>query len=216
MKKRAIWNVACLGVVIFGSAAFLMSGSAFAQLGPGDTAPDFTLDLHGTSQPVDLYNYLSGKILVFDFFAEWCGPCNTADSQLEPFVQQYYAALGGNPAHLPVQLVSINEDCSPGDAAATNAYIANYGLPLVLDDPAGTVFSEYGMGYIPQFTIVDGLTDTNHPQWDVIWTQTGYGSGEYTTFRNEINSIVPEPTSLVILGIGAVGLLAFAKRRRRV
>ena len=108
------------------------------ELGPGNKQPDFTLDLHGTSQPYDLYSNLSGKIVVLDFFTEWCESCNIASSELEPFVQQYYASLGGNPAKIPVQVVSINEDTSAGDLAATNAYITKYGLPLVLDDPSGT------------------------------------------------------------------------------
>ena len=258
----------------------LTCSNALAILGPGDNQPDFTLDLHGTTQPFDLYSNLSGEDLHFlDFFAEWCGPCNTASSELEPFIQQYYAGLGGNPAHIPVQVVSINTDCSSGDAVLTNAYIAKYGLPLVLDDPVGTALSYYYQGGIPQFAIIDGVAGTNYNQWGVVGTQLGYGSGLYMSFRSEINSItwagdangdgrvdindlsivlasfgktagmswltgdftgdgkvdvndltivltnfgrpassaglsaVPEPSSLLLLGIGAVALLALWRKR---
>ena len=170
-------------------ALLLMCGSPFATLGPGDTQPNFTLDEHGTSQQVNLCNDLSGKILVFDFFAEWCEYCNLASSELEPDIQQYYAALGGNPAHLPVQLVSINIDATAADATATNNYISEHGLQFVLDDPSSAVYDQYSAGGIPQFAIVDAAANTNSPQWQVLWTQTGYDSGDYTSFRSVIDSV---------------------------
>ena len=40
----------------------LTCSNALAILGPGDNQPDFTLDLHGTTQPFDLYSNLSGRI----------------------------------------------------------------------------------------------------------------------------------------------------------
>jgi thiol-disulfide isomerase/thioredoxin len=172
-----------------GLAVILTCGNALATLGPGSTQPDFTLSsiVPTPTQQIDLYQNLSGKILVFDFFAYWCGPCATASSELELNIQKYYAAKGGNIAHLPVEVVSFSIDGS--SPASTQAYINAYGVEFALDDSAQTVYSQYSAGYIPQFAILDGVANTNHPQWQVLYTQTGYSSGGYTAFRNVIDSI---------------------------
>ena len=184
-------------------------------LTPGEIHPDFTLSKFNSSQQVNLYNDLAGKIVVFDFFAHWCGPCKTASSELEPYVQQYYAGLGGNPAGIPVQLVSVNIQ---GNAVAeTQSYISTYGLEYVLDDPARNLYDLHDTGGIPRFAIVNGAANCNVDQWEVVWTQTGYGSGLYTSFRSAIDSvvIVPEPSSWLLLVLGGLGLTAWMAARRR-
>jgi thiol-disulfide isomerase/thioredoxin len=184
-----------------------------APLAPGSIHPDFTLPKFGTSQQVNLYDDLSGKIVVLDFFAHWCGPCAVASSELEPYVQEYYAARGGNPAGIPVQVVSVNIQ---GDAAAqTQSYINSYGLEFVLDDPSWSLYGLHDTGGIPRFAIVNGASMTNTPQWQVLWTQTGYGSGLYTSFRSQIDSItrVPEPSTLILLAVAAIGLFAWRRKQ---
>jgi len=197
-------------------SAVLLASATNAVATPlqsGDIQPDFTLPEFGTTQQVDLHKDLSGKILVLDFFAYWCGPCRTASSELETDVQQYFAAHGGNPAHIPVQLVSVPIDDS--SVSQTQSYLDTYGLKFVLDDPSWTLFNQYDTGYIPQFAIIDTATNTNHPQWQVLWTQTGYGSGDYTSFRNVIDSVtaVPEPSALSLLIAGGLAMTVWFSRQ---
>ena len=73
------------------AALVVLSASSVAvasPLGAGDTQPDVTVAAYGTGQQLDLYSGFSGKILVFDFFAQWCPHCQAASSELEPDVQQ--------------------------------------------------------------------------------------------------------------------------------
>jgi len=189
----------------------LLAGYGYPEpLHTGDIAPDFVLNRFDTTTPVHLRD-LAGQIVVLDFFAYWCGPCKTAASELQPQVQQYYAARGGNPLHVPVQMISLSIDGS--DQAATRTYIATYGLDFVLDDSAQTAFTPYSTGFIPRFAIINGVAGANYPQWQIIFDQVGYGTGNYVTFRNNIDTVVPEPSAIVLLLSGVIVLLGWKGRR---
>ena len=152
----------------------------------GNIVEDFTLPIHHAGPNVSLYDY-AGQIIVLDFWAYWCEPCQVASSELETYIQQYYNDLGGNPSGIPVKLISINLDCSypPG----TDGYIAAYGLETVLDDCSYAVFSTYGVGSIPQFAIINGIAGANYNQWELLNNQIGYDSDLYMSFRNVIDSV---------------------------
>ena len=152
----------------------------------GDSVANFTLPIHHTGPNLSLYDY-TGHIIVLDFFAYWCGPCRTASSELEPYIQQYYEDLGGNPSGIPVKLISINVDC--GSPSQTDAYIAQYGPEKVLDDCYANVYYNYGSGSIPQFAIINGAAGTNYNQWELLNNQRGYSSGLYMSFRDVIDSV---------------------------
>jgi len=186
MRSRSLVTAGTVGLLL----GVVFIGAGRAALVAGDTAPNFTIPLHDTTQMVNLYDY-EGKILVLDFFAWWCGPCQTASSELEPYIQEYYAARGGNPAGIPVQIMSI----SVYNAAdpETDQYIAYYGLNLVLDDTNHVAYSAHRTTGIPRFVIVNGVQNANKAPWEILYTLTGYGSGYYNTFRSYINqvSLVP-------------------------
>ncbi|MCC6126100.1 MAG: redoxin domain-containing protein [Pirellulales bacterium] len=186
----------------------------------GDLAPNFTLPKYGTTTYVHLTDY-AGRIVILDLFAYWCGPCKVASSELEPYVQQYYAGLGGNPAKIPVQLLSLSIDGS--DPPATQAYINTYHLSTVLDDASRTVYNSYSVGSIPRFAVINGAANAKFNgksvrQWEVIRLITGYTSGDYTSFRNTINNvtIVPEPSIFSLLGMGALFLIWVSRRRLKM
>ena len=190
-------------IIILCVLAFLQPVSAGYQA--GDTAANFTAKIYGTNTNKTLYSY-AGNIIVLDFFAYWCGPCRTASSELEPYIQQYYHNLGGNPDNIPVKFISMNIDFN--NTAQTNAYIAAYGLQTVLDDRTGAAYGAFGSGSIPQIAIINGAAGTNFKQWEVLYNQSGYSSGRYHSFRDIINSVqsmAPAGTlKTTITPIGAV------------
>jgi len=180
-------------------ACVAAASTAAGAVEVGEVAPDFSLLEFDTANRVNLYDF-DGQIVVFDFFAHWCGPCRTASSELEPYIQQYYENQGGNPSGIPVQLISLN--IQGGAVQETRDYIQQYGLELILDDQARGIYSQYGGSGIPQFAIINGAAGTNFQQWEILALPLGYGSGRYQQFRTVIDSVtlqsfteVPPPIS---------------------
>src|SRR5690242_10411134 len=69
------------------AAALLMAGVAFAGVGKGQRAPEFSLpSLQGST--VSLAS-LRGKVVLIDFWAQWCEPCKKELPQLDKLSKEY-------------------------------------------------------------------------------------------------------------------------------
>ncbi len=171
-------------------AVFIILGASplvFALNQVGETATNFTLNRWETTTAVSLYDY-ADHVIVLDFFAWTCGYCRAASEELELYVQQYYDNLGGNPAGIPVKLISL--EINGTNHPATNAWIAQYGLELVLDDSSWTAFTPYGQVGTPRFVVINGASEANYGQWEVLYNNVyAYHTGDYMNFRALINSV---------------------------
>ena len=111
-----------------------------ATLQVGDTAADFTAK-DQNNEDVSLYDY-SSKVILFNFSADWCGPCQAEAPHLETIYNEY--------KDRGFQVITLLISGDPSTWAQT------YNLTFpVLDDNNQTIWDAYGEGYIPLNIVVD-------------------------------------------------------------
>ena len=121
----------------------LSASAAFAGVGKGQHAPDFALpSLKGNKIAL---SSLKGKVVLVDFWAQWCEPCKKELPQLDRLAKEY-AGKG-------VVIVAVNIDKQRDNA---ERMVKQLGLSLdVLLDPAGSVASSYDLPKMPTSFVVD-------------------------------------------------------------
>jgi len=154
------------------AAAVALGVAAAAPTIRAQTAANFTIVDHATGQPLSLTDY-QGSVIVLDFWAYWCEYCQYAAADIEPNITRYYRNAYGNSNGVPVQVLSLNIDCSCD--SCEDSYINDFGLEVVSDDCNWAAYNQWNYGGIPQFVVINGTTNSvNHAAWQVLSDPTGY------------------------------------------
>jgi peroxiredoxin len=121
----------------------LAAGAAFAGVQKGQRAPEFSLpSLKGST--VTLAS-MKGKVVLVDFWAQWCEPCKKELPQLDRLAKEY--------AQKGVVIVAVNIDKQRENA---ERMVKQLGVSLpVLLDPAGSVAGTYDLPKMPTSFVID-------------------------------------------------------------
>jgi peroxiredoxin len=148
----------------------LCSGVAFAGVGKGQKAPDFSLPtLSGGNLSLASQR---GKVVLIDFWAQWCEPCKKELPQLEKLSKEFK----------DVVILAVNLDKSK-DNAQRLAKQLGLTMPVLLD-PAGSVAATYDLPKMPTSFLVDkkGIVRYVHEGFE--------GSGDVDRFRRELAELI--------------------------
>jgi len=155
-------------------AALVLASSAFAAgcdaAGP---APSFTLTTLA-GQPGGLGEY-KGQVVMVNFWATWCGPCQ----QEMPLLDQMYKKY--KPAGFT--LIGVNVD---KESPAVKELLARKPVSFpVLLDPANQVSKAYHVDEMPSSVIIDR-------KGQIRYVHRGYKPGDENDYQDLIRKLIRE------------------------
>ncbi|MFP4382699.1 MAG: TlpA family protein disulfide reductase [Spirochaetia bacterium] len=120
-----------------------LTSAGFAVFEEPLDSPDFTLETPGGDERT--LESFRGHVVLLNFWASWCGPCNVE----KPSMVKLYKQLEAD--GLTIVGVNVQEN-----AATAKEFIKKHDIPYpVLLDRSGSVAGEYGVRGIPTTYIID-------------------------------------------------------------
>jgi peroxiredoxin len=169
-----IRSIACrvFSLRIVASVAFVVvAGSASSAIAPTTPAPDFSL--HAMSGPNMRLKDQRGRVVMVNFWATWCAPCQQEMPQLNRLYQKYrssgFVLLG----------VNVDDDSSKAADLATKLGIT---FPVLLDADK-TVSKLYDVSTMPSTMLIDR-------DGKVRYVHRGYLAGYEDAYEKQIRELL--------------------------
>jgi len=141
----------------------------------GDVAPDIKCDLLGGGR-FELNDH-RGKVVLVNFFATWCLPCQAEMPHLQTRIWERFAGPD-------FAMVSIARE---EDATVVAPFVAerNVTWPFALD-PARESYNRYASAYIPRNFVIDRLGE-------VVYQAQGFKEEEFEAMLQVLTRELGEP-----------------------
>ena len=136
-------------------------------------APPFTLnELGGQSASLSQYK---GQVVMLNFWATWCGPCQ----QEMPLLDQMYRKY--KPAGFTLIGVNVDKDAPPVKQLLERKPVS---FPVLLD-PASQVSKAYHVDEMPSTVLIDR-------KGNVRFLHRGYKPGDENEYQDRIRQLIRE------------------------
>ena len=152
-------------------------GNPPPPLAAGTRAPDFTTQTIA-GKPLSLKS-LRGKVVLLDYWATWCGPCQMATPTLQSLHKQF------GKQGLRVVGLSVDDQRSVG---AVKPFMKHFGMTyLVSASPAANGRAQYAYNVhgIPSQFLID-------KKGIIRWSQSGYSENEGQELPSLIKKLLAE------------------------
>jgi cytochrome c biogenesis protein CcmG/thiol:disulfide interchange protein DsbE len=154
MTVRGQWTVVLAVVAVLAGGLWAATHFLGDELFPvvvGSDAPGFSATTLDAAPQVKTLTDYSGKVVLLNIWATWCGPCRTEMPSIEALHREFA------PRGLQVVAVSIDE---AGQEQAIRDFVQEYGLTFeVLHDASGAIQRIYQTTGVPETMIIgaDGV-----------------------------------------------------------
>lgn len=156
-----------IAILIVGGITSASSGEAN---GP---APAFTLaSISGQTASLNQYK---GQVIMVNFWATWCGPCQ----QEMPLLDQMYKKF--KPTGFTLLGVNVDKDVPTVKDLLTRKPVT---FPILLD-PTNQVSKAYHVNDMPSTVIIDR-------KGDIRYVHRGYKPGDENEYQNRIRQLIAE------------------------
>ena len=161
------FSLKLIAILIVGGITSASSGEAN---GP---APAFTLtSISGQTASLNQYK---GQVVMVNFWATWCGPCQ----QEMPLLDQMYKKF--KPTGFTLLGVNVDKDVPTVKDLLTRKPVT---FPILLD-PTNQVSKAYHVNDMPSTVIIDR-------KGDIRYVHRGYKPGDENEYQNRIRQLIAE------------------------